>query len=76
MVDRLTKEQAAIIGAYTGICCGEFSDLHAKIEEVMGRPVFTHEMGDKEFMAEVRKAVKPEFLAICAARAAYLGEKE
>ena len=62
---RLTKEQAAIIGAYTGIMCGPFEELHKKIEEIAGRPVWTHEMGDAQFMTEIRKAVKDEFLSIC-----------
>lgn len=64
-IDRLTKEQAAIIGAYTGIMCGPFGELHQKIEEIAGRPVWSHEMGDMEFMTEIRKAVKEEFLSIC-----------
>lgn len=66
MITRLTREQAAIIGAYTGICCGPFSDLHAKIEEVIGRPVWTHEMANKETMKEVRAAAKTQFLELCA----------
>ncbi len=68
MTDRLTKEQAAIIGAYTGFLCGQFSDMHELIERVMGRPVWTHEMGNPDFMEKVRKAVQPEFLSICAVR--------
>ena len=64
MVDRLTKEQAAIIGAYTGFLCGEFEDIHAKIEEVMGRSVWTHELANEAFMEELRAALKPQFLAI------------
>lgn len=64
-MERLTKEQAAIIGAYTGIMCGPMDELHEKIEELAGRPVWTHEMGDNGFMTEIRKAVKDEFLSIC-----------
>ena len=32
-VQKLTKEQAAIIGAYTGITCGSFSDIHKLAEK-------------------------------------------
>jgi hypothetical protein len=67
MVDRLTREQAALIGAYTAVLCGPISDVHELVERVMGRPVWTHEMGDPHFMEEVRKAVQPQFLSICAA---------
>ena len=35
MAPRLTREQAAIIGAYTGICCGPFSDIHALAEALL-----------------------------------------
>lgn len=66
MSKRLTSDQAAIIGAYTGISCGPFSDVHEIIERVLGRSVFTHEMASKELMNEVKQRIKPEFLAICA----------
>lgn len=62
---RLTREQAAIIGAYTGIVCGPFADVHEKVESLMGRPVFTHEMGGEAFVAQVREKAKAEFLSIC-----------
>ena len=63
---RLTKEQAAIIGAYTGFTAGPFSDVHNYIEKLMGRPVWTHEMASKELMDKVREKSKSDFLAICA----------
>ena len=61
----MNEREAAIIGAYTQILMGEFSDLHAYIEEVMGRPVFTHEIGDPNILAEIKEKCKPDFLAIC-----------
>ncbi len=63
---KLTREQAAVIGAYTGILCGPFSDMHKKIQDLVGRPVWTHEMANKELMQKVRELAKPEFLALCA----------
>ncbi len=65
-VDKLTRYQAAIIGAYSGILCGPMGDLHQYIEKVMGRPVWTHEMGDSAVMAQVKEKAKPEFLMIVA----------
>lgn len=62
---RLTKEQAAIIGAYTGVACGPFSDVHQKIEQALKRPVLTHELGTPDIWQEIRTAVRPEFMAIC-----------
>ena len=63
---RLTREQAAIVGAYTGVSCGPFSDIHSYVEKVLGRPVWTHEMAGEEVMTAVRDAAKADFLAICA----------
>ncbi len=65
-MNRLTREQAAIIGAFTGISCGPFGDIHEKIEKVMDRPVFTHEMASKELWEEVKKRIQQEFLDLCA----------
>lgn len=62
---KLTKEQAAIIGAYTGITAGPFSDIHEYIEKIMGRPVFIHELADENLCDEIREKAKPDFLAIC-----------
>lgn len=64
-VKRLTKEQAAIIGCFTGIACGPFSDVHAKAEQIMNRPIFTHEFANKDFWKDLRENVKQEFMDIC-----------
>ena len=66
MSERLTREQAAIISAATGTLVGPFSDMHGYVEKIMGRPVFTHEMGDKEMAKAIREAAKPDLLEICA----------
>lgn len=61
----MTKREAAVIAAYTGILIGEFSAMHEYIEEVMGRPVYTHELGNEEFTkGELREKVYPEFMEI------------
>lgn len=60
---RLTKEQAAIIGAYTGVTCGPFSDIHEYAEKILGRPIWTHQFGDETFMATLRDTVRPDFIA-------------
>lgn len=64
-VPRLTKEQAVIVSAFSGTCCAEFSDVHQKIEQLLGRPVWTHELADKAVWAQVKEAVKDEFISIC-----------
>ncbi|MCD7733965.1 MAG: hypothetical protein LUH48_02315 [Clostridiales bacterium] len=40
----MTKREAAIVSAYTGILLGSFSDFHAYLEEKLNRPVYTHEI--------------------------------
>jgi len=62
---KLTKEQAAIIGAYTGITCGSFSDIHKLAEELLKRPIFTHEFASKVLNDELKEKVKPMFLGLC-----------
>ena len=52
-VSRLTREQAAIIGAYTGTLCGPFSDMHEYVEKIMGRPVETFEMGHEQVARQI-----------------------
>lgn len=66
MTDRLTSEQAAIIGAFTGYLAGPFSEMHAYIERIMGRPVWAHEMANEKVMGEIRQAAKDDFLSITA----------
>ena len=65
MKQKLTKEQAAIIGLYTGYACGKFSDIHELAEQLAGRSVFTHEFANKQFNEHLQSLVKPLFLEIC-----------
>lgn len=41
---RLTKEQAAIIGAYTGFSAGPFADIQEYAEKVFGYPEDDYEI--------------------------------
>jgi hypothetical protein len=62
---KLTKEQAIIVSAYTGVTACNFGDLHEAVEKKLGRPVWTHQFADKEVTEEIRKAFREDFLAIC-----------
>ena len=66
MIDRLTREQAAIVGAFTGILAGPFEDLQNYAETILDRPIMSHEFGDKEVWAEIKDAARPDFISICA----------
>ena len=66
---RLTEEQSIIISAYTGILAGDcFSGMHEYIEKLLGQPVFTHQLGDKDLAKKIQELSKQDFLDICYAR--------
>lgn len=65
MSSMLSKYQAIVITGYTGIMMVDFSSFHADVESRMGRPVWTSEFGNKEFMKEVEEMYKGEFLDLC-----------
>ena len=58
----MNKREAAIVSAYTGILIGEFGEMHKYIEEIMGRPVWTHEM--PYLWDEIKARSKDDFLSI------------
>jgi hypothetical protein len=58
----MTKREAAIVTAYTEILVGTMSNAHSYINEIMGRPVLTHEMGDKALWHEIKIRAKPDFM--------------
>lgn len=56
----MTTREGAVISAYTGILvCNDFSPVHEYIEEIIGRPVFTHEIPSLE--TEIKEKSKAEF---------------
>jgi len=60
----MTREEAAIVSAYTGILIGGFDGFHEYAEELLGRPVFTHEFGDSEIAQELKDKSKQDFVSI------------
>ena len=68
MTTRLTREQAAIIGIYTGITCGPFEDIEGKSEQLLGHPIWTHQFADPVLCRELKERVQPEFIALCATK--------
>lgn len=61
----MTYREKVIVSAYTGFLMCSFQDMHKYIEEKLGRPVWTHEMASINVQNEIRKAVKPDFIALC-----------
>ena len=60
----MTKREAAIVMVYTGIVLGDFKDAHAYIEEILGRPVFTHELESENMAKLLKEKSRPDFIAI------------
>jgi hypothetical protein len=60
----MTKREAAIVSAYTGFLCGEFTEFSKYVEEIMGRPVFTHEMGLKTMADVIHIKSKDDFCTL------------
>ena len=64
----MTKRECAIVMAHTGICMltgSDFDIFHKYVEELMGRPVWTHELGFEEVANEIKEKSKPDFIALC-----------
>ena len=67
-IQKLTKEQAVVVSGFTGIVACPFADIHEEIERRVGRPVYTHELGDTEFGGRVRELFRDDFLEMCYGR--------
>jgi hypothetical protein len=60
----MTKREAAVVSAYTGFLLGNFSDMHEYIEKIMGRPVWTHELGSKEVFDKIKELATEDFMKL------------
>jgi hypothetical protein len=60
----MTKYEAAVVSAYTGMMLGSFSDFHEFVEMILARPVWTHEFASKELSKEIKEKAKPYFVAL------------
>lgn len=62
-MQRLTREQSAIIMAYTGTLCGPFSAFHEYCEKILGRPIWTHQF--PALSEQIKEKSKADFLSLC-----------
>ena len=52
----MTKKEAILLSAYTGyLLVDNIGDVYVFLNDLMGRPVYYHELASEEFMKEVRK---------------------
>lgn len=61
----MTKREKIVVSAYTGVLMCKFDELHEYAEEVLGRPIFTHEFASEKLAEELKEKSKAEFLEIC-----------
>ena len=62
----MTKHEAVVIQAYTGIAMlvgDDFQIFTKYCEDLLGHPIFTHEYTDCE--QEIKELSKPDFIEIC-----------
>jgi len=63
----MTKRECAIVMAYTGVCMltGEdFSIFHKYVEDIMERPVLTHELGIWNIANEIKERSRDDFIEL------------
>ena len=64
----MTKRECAIVQAYTGVVMlagenlGYFYDY---IMELMGYPVWTHELVDVSVVRKIQELARPDFIELC-----------
>lgn len=56
----MTKKEAILISAYTGyLLTKNFSDVHLFCQELLERPIYTHEFADKIVQVEIQEKCLP-----------------
>lgn len=64
----MTDKEKAVVMAYTGVTMlsGEkFSIFHKYIEDIMERPVFTHELASELVWEQIKEKSRADFLRLC-----------
>lgn len=64
----MTDQEKAIVMAYTGVAMlsgDKFSIFHKYIEDICGRPIWTHELANANVINEIKEKSKPDFLRLC-----------
>ena len=64
----MTLRERVIVETYTGVCMvtGEDrNEVYKYMEELMGRPVYTHELASKEVQEKLKEKSRADFMALC-----------
>ena len=64
----MTLKERVIVETYTGVCMTsgeERNEVYKYMSELIGRPVFTHELASKEMQDELKSKSKADFISLC-----------
>lgn len=64
----MTKQECAVVMAYTGVVMltGDNLRIYYKyLNDIMGRPVYTHELAFKEIQEKIKEKSTDDFLKLC-----------
>lgn len=62
--EAMTEREAAILTAFTGIALGDFGVAQLYMEEIMDRPIWTHQLAVPEIWRDIKEKARPDFLAL------------
>lgn len=59
----MNKKEAVLVSAYTGfLLTKNFSDVAKFCQELLGRPIWTHEFADERMQKEIQEKCRPLIL--------------
>ena len=58
----MTRREATIVSAYTGYFIGNLDDLYKYLSELVGRPIYTHEI--PVVLDEYHSRIQQDFVAL------------
>ena len=59
----MKKQEAILVSAFTGfLLTKDFSDVHKFCEDLLGRPIWTHEFASRTFQEEIEEKCRPSIL--------------
>lgn len=61
----MTKKEALIISAYTGVLMTNMTDFHNYVSKLLGREIFSHELGIASVQEQIKEKSKNDFMALC-----------
>ena len=61
----MKKQEAILVSAFTGfLLTKDFSDVHKFCEDLLGRPIWTHEFANRDVQEEIKEKCRPLILAM------------